>query len=461
MGIVADPGSFRDPGGHVYEVDGEILRTVLDGRMSDYEFVRKTGLIDKLVQQGLLIESDEVAVSHEFGPMARRVIRHPQIPFISYPYEWSFPLLKAAALLHLDLQLEALDANVALSDASAYNVQFDGIAPVFIDLLSLRPYRDGDYWIGHQQFCEQFLNPLLLRAKFGVSHNNWYRGGLEGIASEDLVKLFRLRHFLSINSLMHLVLPTYMQRRAMKRDKQSLNIKRRPLPRNSYRAILQQLRNWIKKLVPADTGVTVWGDYERTHSYTEAEEAAKHEFVAQFCAKTQPRLLIDLGCNAGEYSETALSSGVARVIGFDADQRALERAYARAQAKSLRLLPLFQDGANPSPGQGWNGTERKSVLERSKADAVLALAFEHHLAIGRNVPLEQVLSWIVSMAPQGIIEFVPKSDPTVQRMLALREDIFDAYSGDCFLSALQSQARIQASRTVSSSGRTLYWFERG
>jgi ribosomal protein L11 methylase PrmA len=400
-------------------------------------------------------------VADTFAPAARHLIRHPQIPFISYPYEWSFPLLKSAALLHLDLQLEALEANVALSDASAYNVQFDGPVPVFIDLLSLRPYRDGDYWLGHRQFCEQFLNPLLMRAIFGITHNSWYRGGLEGIPSEDLVKLLRLRHRLSINILMHLVLPAFLQRRATRRGPQSVNIKRRHLPKSSYRHMLQQLRNWIERLEPADSGSTVWGNYEETHSYAPAEEAAKHEFVAQFCTETHPKLLIDLGCNSGEYSETALSAGVSRVIGFDADQHALERAYARACAKSLRLLPLFQDVGNPSPGQGWSGKERKSLLERSSADAVLALAFEHHLAIGRNVPLEQVISWIISVAPRGIIEFVPKSDPTVQTMLELREDIFDAYSADYFMMTLQSQARIRAARNVSNSGRVLYWFERG
>lgn len=458
--LIADSGSFRDPGGHVYVMDGQVFRTVLESRTADYEFVRDTGIIQKLVDRGWLVESEEVPVEEGFVPEAQLLIRHSTIPFISYPYEWSFPLLKSAALLHLDLQLEALESGVALSDASAYNVQFDGVKPVFIDLLSLRPYRDGEYWFGHNQFLEQFINPLLMRAKVGIAHNNWYRGSLEGIASEDLVKLLSFRHRLSINVLIHLLLPNFFQRRATKRGSQSVNKKQRPLSKNSYKGILQQLRGWVQGLKPKDFDNTVWGDYEETHSYAPAEETAKHEFVAEFCSKTQPEVLFDLGCNTGEYSETALSAGAERVIGFDFDQRALERAYARAKAKSLNLLPLFLDGANPSPSQGWNGKERKSLLERSNADAVLALAFEHHLAIGRNVPLEQVVSWIVSIAPRGIIEFVPKSDPTVQRMLALREDIFVDYSADYFLSVLKSKAKIKESRTVSSSGRTLFWFER-
>ncbi|MGH8568260.1 MAG: class I SAM-dependent methyltransferase, partial [Gammaproteobacteria bacterium] len=163
----------------------------------------------------------------------------------------------------------------------------------------------------------------------------------------------------------------------------------------------------------------------------------------------------------GEYSEVALAAGAGRVIGFDFDQTALERAYARAAHRSLPFLPLFQDGANPSPAQGWNTLERKGLSDRACADALLALAFEHHLAIGHNVPLDDVVAWLVSLAPRGVIEFVHKGDPTVQRMLALREDIFHEYTEEHFVSAVGQRARIVRSAVVSTTGRTLYWFDRG
>ena len=156
----------------------------------------------------------------------------------------------------------------------------------------------------------------------------------------------------------------------------------------------------------------------------------------------------------------ALTSGAERVIGFDFDQGALERAYARARSKSLNLLPLFQDGANPTPAQGWANAERKSVAARGGADAIMALAFEHHLAIGRNVPLDRVVEWLIKAAPAGIIEFVQKSDPTVRQLLALREDIFPDYTQENFAAAIAARARIVKSEKVSAAGRTLYWFDR-
>src|SRR5215207_3336486 len=180
---LADAGSFRDPSGRIYDLNGEIYRTVLNKAVAEFIHVRDSGLAAKLMSKGKLVATEEVknSILKKAGIRAPMVLRHARIPFVSYPYEWSFPLLKAAALLHLDVQIEALRAGVSLSDSTAYNVQFDGPNPVFIDVLSFRQYRDGEIWAGHRQFCEQFLNPLLLRAYFGIPHNAWFRGNLEGI----------------------------------------------------------------------------------------------------------------------------------------------------------------------------------------------------------------------------------------------------------------------------------------
>ena len=104
--------------------------------------------------------------------------------------------------------------------------------------------------------------------------------------------------------------------------------------------------------------------------------------------------------------------------------------------------------------------ERAGFGKRVRVDGVIALAFEHHLAIAKNVPLPQVVEWLVERAPTGIIEFVPKIDPTVQKMLALREDIFDDYTIEAFTTALSQRGRIVKQKEVSQSGRTLFVFDR-
>ena len=459
----ADAGSYRDPSGRVYEAGGEIYRAVMERAAPEFAHLRDSGLLAKLAGKGRIVATEEVdhTVLREAGVEAPMVLRHARIPFVSYPYEWSFPLLKAAALLHLDIHIEALRHGMSLSDASAYNVQFRGVKPTFIDVLSFRRYREGEVWAGHRQFCEQFLNPLLLRAFFGIPHNSWFRGSLEGIETAYLARMMPLWRNLSFNVLSHVTLQARFQAKAMSDNEGGVARARAvKLPKLAFERMLLSLRQWIAGLEPRDTGATVWQHYAENTTYESEEQQAKRRFVAEFASKVKPKTLWDVGCNTGDYSEVALASGAGRVIGFDFDNGALERAYARARAKSLDLLPLFQDGANPSPNQGWANGERKSAASRGGADAMMALAFEHHLAIGRNVPLDQVVDWLIAMAPAGVIEFVQKSDPTVQQLLALREDIFPGYTQEAFERAISSRARIVKSERVSASGRTLYWYQR-
>jgi ribosomal protein L11 methylase PrmA len=232
------------------------------------------------------------------------------------------------------------------------------------------------------------------------------------------------------------------------------------LPLAAFRRILLGLRDWIASLEPRDRGKTVWRDYAHSNSYSSDEARAKARFVGEFAAATRPALLFDLGCNSGEYSKAALAAGARLAIGFDFDAGALERAYVRARAERLELLPLHLDATNPSPSQGWAQHERKGLRERGPADGVLALAFVHHLAVAKNVPLDFVVEWVVDLGRAGVIEFVPKADPMVGELLRLREDIFADYSEETFEQALRGRARIIRVEQVSSSGRKLYWFER-
>jgi ribosomal protein L11 methylase PrmA len=458
-----DLGSFRDPSGHVFERAGEIYRTVERQGLADFKRFFDEGVLGRFVEKRKLVGTEVVAAEEQarIHPGSPMLLKHERIPFISYPYEWSFSLLKAAALHHLDLQVDALRQGYTLSDASAYNIQFIGTDPIFIDALSFRAYRENEIWSGYRQFCEQFLNPLLLRALVAIPHNAWFRGSLEGIESSSLAKMLSLKHKLSFNVLAHVVMQASLQNRAVAdTDRMIAEARKVTLPRLRFERLLLSLRDWIARLTPSGSSKTVWQDYAENTTYASSEQKLKAEFVANFCTAVQPKMLWDIGCNTGDYSEIALKSGASRVIGFDFDQGALERAYARSRQKSLAFLPLFQDGANPSPDQGWAQAERKSALNRAKPDAIVALAFEHHLAIARNIPLPGVINWLTGMAPQGIVEFVQKSDPTVQKLLALREDIFPDYTQDNFETLLKSQARIVKSECVSEAGRTLYWYDR-
>ena len=458
---IADFGSFRDPSGRVFHVGDKIFRTVTRVAAEDFEFVRASGLIERLTGDGRLIGSQVVPPDAlgEYADGATYVVEHTRLPFVSYPYEWSFAALRTAALHHLDIHLAALDVGVTLSDASAYNIQFQGARAVFIDLLSFRRYQNGEMWSGHRQFCEQFLNPLLLRAKPGIPHNAWYRGTQEGIGAADLRRLLPWHGKLSRNVLLHVVAQSAFQKSPIASgSKHILTTAKFPLA--SYRRMLSGLGDWIATLAPADQGKTTWQDYARSHSYGDDEVAAKKDFVARFFGATKPDMVWDLGCNIGDYATVALDSGATHVVGFDFDHGALELAFSRALAEDLNFLPLFNDGANPSPDQGWHQRERKGLASRADADAILALAWLHHIAIGRNIPIDDVIDWLMGLAPRGIIEFVPKQDPMVRELLALRDDIFSDYTEDYFFECVARRGRIVETKTVTRTGRKLVWYER-
>lgn len=457
----ADPGSFRDPGGRIYVSGDRILRTVMPSSAATYEAARDSGLYSRLIERGLLVDSDEVGTEGlpALDNAPAYVLAHPRIPFVSYPYEWSFALHKRAALHHLDVQLAALESGFTLSDATAYNVQFIGSKPVFIDHLAFKPYHDGEVWMGHRQFCAQFLDPLIFWSRLGVPPNHWFRGNLEGIVPEDLSPLLSWRDNLSWTILSHVTAQAAVHRRSVQFGKTSDRTKDARLPLRSFRAMLLGLRQFVEACRIRQSKTT-WSDYAAANSYAGAEAETKRDFVREMVSATRPGMLFDLGCNSGDYSVVAIEAGARTIIGFDYDFGALELAARRSADQKLNLLPLWLDAANPSPSQGWAQSERMGLSERGPADALIALAFLHHIVIGRNVPIDMALDWLMGLAPVGAIEFVPKSDPMVQLLLAHREDIFPDYDEQNFLSQVGRRATIAKSVHLSPGGRLLVWYDR-
>lgn len=453
-----EEGSFRDPRGRVYSRDGRIFRAISPKALSDYHWLMDSGLYSRLVGKQWLTAS--VVIEPPSTRTGLLVIEHERLPFVSYPYEWTFSQLKAAAVHQLDVHLEALNHGVTLSDANAYNVQFIDTKPIFIDLLSFVRYEEGMLWTGHRQFCEHFLHPLLFTAKFGIPFNNWLRSSMEGLSGQDLVRLLPLHSKLSFRTFLNVTLPCWLQQSSSNNDAAVQRASKRYLSKGALKFMLTSLRDWILTL-DSKFGNTTWGRYYETgHNYSEAEAGVKHRIVSEFIACRAPAIVWDMGCNTGAFSETVLAAGAKRVIGFDFDQIALEGAYRRARENNLAVLPLFQDAANPSPDHGWNGVERKSLFSRKNADALIALAFEHHLVIGRNIPLDQLVAWLVSLAPVGLVEFVPRGDSNLDRLLRHREDIFENYTEGNFRSAIEAVAQVDRVDVVSTSGRKLYWYSR-
>src|SRR4030042_6020221 len=138
-----------------------------------------------------------------------------------------------------------------------------------------------------------------------------------------------------------------------------------------------------------------------------------------------------------------------------------ERNYLECVAKSeTNILPLLVDLTNPSPGIGWENRERMSLAERGPADTALTLALVHHLAISNNVPLAKIACFFNNICNSLIIEFAPKPDSQVQRLLATREDIFPDYTQQAFETEFRKYFTIQSSVRIRDSERTLYLMQK-
>ena len=452
------PASFRDPAGFVFTREGVVYRQVNAAGAADYDRLLGSGLFRELVSRGWLVSHDEADVPGQ-APGAYRILRPERIDFISYPYEWCFSQLQDAALLTIDAQLLALEHGMSLKDASAYNVQFRGGRPVLIDTLSFEDYAEGKPWVAYRQFCQHFLAPLALMAYRDVRLSQLLRSFIDGIpldlASGLLPGSTRWRLGLAMHLHMHARAQRAHSATADGGEASASRARAVSVSRRGLEGMLQSLRACVAKLAWKPAG-TEWGDYYQDTNYDESAFAEKHRLVKDFLATVAPRTVWDLGANTGVFSRIA-SAGGASTVAFDIDPAAVERNHRQARSEGEgQPLPLLLDLTNPSPGLGWAGAERASLEERGPADCVMALALIHHIAISNNVPLANVADYLSRLGRHLVIEFVPKADSQVKRLLASREDIFGNYDQSGFEAAFSTCFDIVRSEPIPGSERMLY-----
>jgi hypothetical protein len=456
--------SFRDPSGFVFRRDGVLYRQVNVAYREHYDRLVATGLLDELSGAGMLVPHEEVDAAPWSAAPAYRVLRPEPLPFISYPYEWAYSQLQDAALLTLEIQRRALGAGLTLKDASATNVQFRGAQPVFIDTLSFEILREGEPWQAYRQFCQHFLAPLALMGRVDVRLGRLLWAHVDGIPLDLAARILPRSSWFRMGLLLHLLVHARFQEghadtRVPAGPTSSTKPSRPAFGKRSMLGLVDSLRETVEALrwTPPKTA---WAEYVSDNTYTVAARAEKRRQVAEYLDIAAPGSVWDLGANTGEYSRIAAARSVS-TVSFDLDPVCVERNYRDARrAMERRLLPLWIDLTNPSPGCGWRGRERLGLRERAPAGAALALALVHHLAIGNNVPLPEIAEFLSELAPWLVIEFVPKGDAQVQRLLRGRVDIFDAYSREGFEDAFRARFTIKRVAAIPDSERTLYLMER-
>lgn len=447
--------SFRDPSGFLFYQDATLYRQVNQGYQQHYDHMTSSGLYEELIAQNLMVSHEEVTDIDPPDPNSVYKIIKPEIvDFISYPYEWCFLQLRGAALTTLRLARVALDHGMILKDASAYNLAFHQGRWRLIDTLSFEVYQEGEPWVAYKQFCQHFLAPLALMAYRNPQLNLMSRLFIDGIPLDVAAGLLPFRTKLRFGLLTHIHLHARTQKSYAGKEVSREQV-RGKISRQSLVGLLDSLRNTVKGL-SVGTGGTEWANYYEETNYSEEAFEEKKVIVSEFIDQVNPTRVWDLGANTGEFTRLSSNRGIFSVA-FDVDPGAVTQNYIQVRKdRETNLLPLVMDLTNPSPGLGWGHKERQSLLARGPVPMVLALALVHHLAISNNVPLAKLAQFFQEVCEYLVIEFVPKSDSQVQRLLRSREDIFDTYTVKGFEGAFGHYFDIIDRRPVSGSERILY-----
>ncbi len=452
-------GSFRDRDGRVYHFESRVFRGLSEPALETYRKLQEKPFYKKLVETGKVIGTREIGAEENPLPDELKAqwagfLEHDPVPVISYPYEWTFSMLKAAASLQLHLVERAVSNGFTLKDATPYNIQFVNRKPVFIDIPSFEILQEGEPWSGYRQFCEMFLFPLYLQAYKGTNFQPFMRSAINGVDVQAASALFGFRDRFRKGVMSHVWLQAKLDRRyGGSSDNVRSNLKSAGFNRELILVNVRKMQKLVKKLEWEATG-SEWGDYTEFHNYSDDDHVCKEEFIRNAIVTEQPKTVWDIGCNTGQFSRIAAAE-CSQVVSTDIDHVAVERLFLNPETPE-NILPLVQNLADPSPNWGWRNRERSDLQTRSKPDLVLCLALIHHVVITANIPLAEFIDWLAGLTDTLVIEYVSRRDDKVETLLRNKEDKYKDYSRESLEANLKRHFEIRQQQEVNNGDRTLY-----
>ena len=447
--LSADPGSFRDPASRVV-YDGDRVIRLLDQRgLDSWNELQSSKFFERATADEKLIGTEQLA---DPPVEAAGALEHPRIPFISYPYEWTFSMLKDAALLQLDLLSEALAEGITIKDATPFNIQFVDGRPVFIDIGSFERYRDGEPWIGYRQFTRQFLFPLMLRSWAGLPFQPWLRGNMEGPTAAEMKQILSRGKRLKPSALMHVSLQARMEER-MSGEAVRSDLKEAGFSAELILANVRKLVDLVGSL-EWDHSEQGWSEYHSC-DHVGRDRETKGDFLQQAVESHAPSRVLDLGANDGFFSEIVTRSG-ALAVAVDGHEPVLDELYKRSAGKTISVA--VTDLSNPSPAQGWAGRERPALMDRADPDLVIAYGLIHHLIYTASIPPISVVEWLAGFGTPVVLEFVSPEDEMVGKLTAnkLEAELHSGRDEESFRKLLSTRFGIQRELTLEGSTRILF-----
>ncbi len=456
-------GSFRDPSGYVFRCGKETYRAISPEFAAIASELFGSDLERRLQSLGMvgtrLVDESQRQQFVEEHPDFDQFLQHDVLSPVNYPYEWTFSMLADAAMLTLDMQRELVSQNLALKDATPFNVVFDGCRPCFIDFTSIEAPQRQDVWYALGQFVRMFYAPLIMCSAHGWDTRSFYLSHPQGMELGRLQKAlpwsarWRPRLFFDVT------LPALLTKWADQSDKPSTTLERKDAGPEVQKFSLSRYRRRIEKMRKGYHRQGLWNEYTSTCSYDDGAQAAKRNLVEQYLTTARPKTVLDIGCNTGDYSLLAADSG-AQVISVDSDHDAVDSLYQRARDKAAKITPLVVDLCHPTPAIGFQNRERESFFERlGKVDCVFALALIHHLRVSGNLSLAAIRDQFADICGDRLVlEFVPQDDVMFRRLTKFRRESFPDYTLATVKEVFSSRFDLEREDPIAGSPRTLLLF---
>lgn len=448
--------SYRDPSGFMFRVNGIYYRQVNKLFKEDFDYFISSGCYDELVRTGLLIPHETINENLTGSADWYQTLKPEQLQFVSYPYEWSFDMLKDAALLTLKILKKSLEKEMILKDATPFNIQLHRGKMIFIDTLSFEKYHEEEPWAAYRQFCESFLGPLLVMHYKKIPIQQLMLAWPDGIPLSILQSLLPAKSKFSFHTYLHVHLNARFSNSPKSATKKKVLFNRKRLIN-----LVDSLEILVNKL-KLSSQTSIWSSYYEEAAGRNNYLAEKKRIITEWLDKMDSvKTAADLGANNGEFSQMLAERRISTVAA-DFDPACINSLYNNIKNKEIQnIIPLAVDLSNPSPSIGFNNEERPSFINRSAFDLTIALALIHHLAITKNIPIQKLAELFKRITNKYlIIEFVPKEDEKVQLLLNNRKDIFFNYNANNFELSFETNFRIVAKELIGESGRILYLMEK-
>jgi SAM-dependent methyltransferase len=446
--VAFHPFSYGDWSGRVFSWEGGFYRAISGERAPFYERLLSEGILRDLMRRQLLVDTEIADLELDGYALA---LKHRTVPFVSHCYEWCGEMLKAAALLVLEIERELLKYGLTLQDAHPYNVLFDGPTPVWVDLGSLVPVSHGEPWQAYEEFLAYFTRPLkimaagrgdiarcLLRCLLRDGDAGIQQRDVEAITGTAFTGMIRAAKT-KAKAVAREAVPSMLRPFASR----AIRSRRRSQPFRGTKETINSIDNAIREIenirlvqprtISSNCNGADFPDLVATTGWTK-----KHRSVADILSAKKPESVLDIGSSHGWYSQLAARNG-AQVVSVDFDEASVTKLFFDAVTGRLPILPLVTDFRSMNPMMAWAAAPGGAYVDRLRCDMVLALGLVHHLIFEQRLNFDLIARGLSAFARKCLaVEFIGREDPYVRERLDGR---FSWYNLENFSTALGREFR--------------------